>query len=180
LICTDSLLLQNTANYHKHEWQYWGYKHGKYNHRVNEGRLNMHKSWSTIKSSTLIVYYIFTFNRISGIVCQFSNFSAISWREQVNFQWNDEVRLVLDQHAELDFYSASLLKQQSAGRHVALLNHVWVVTGFIVSTCQPFKFENMPRDVVWLVNIFCITWHDPNRLLLNVSGLPKKKIKHVI
>jgi hypothetical protein len=37
-----------------------------------------------------------------------------------NFQWNDEkVRFVLDQHAELDFYSASSLKQQSAGRHVA-------------------------------------------------------------
>jgi hypothetical protein len=68
LICTDSLLLQNTANYHKYEWHYWGYKHGQYNRRVNEGRLNMHKSWSTIKSSTLIVYYIFTFNRISGIV----------------------------------------------------------------------------------------------------------------
>jgi hypothetical protein len=28
------------------------------------------------------------------------NFSAISWREQVNFQWNDdEVLFVLDQHA---------------------------------------------------------------------------------
>jgi hypothetical protein len=27
-------------------------------------------------------------------------FSGISWREQVNFQWNDdEVRSVLDQHA---------------------------------------------------------------------------------
>ena len=27
-------------------------------------------------------------------------FSAISWREQVNFQWNDnEVRFALDQHA---------------------------------------------------------------------------------
>jgi len=39
--------------------------------------------------------------------------SAISWREQVNFQWdNDEVRFVLDQHTELDFYSASPLKQQ--------------------------------------------------------------------
>jgi hypothetical protein len=38
--------------------------------------------------------------------------SAISWREHVNFQWNgDEVRFVLDQHAELDFYSASSLKQ---------------------------------------------------------------------
>jgi hypothetical protein len=51
---------------------------------------------------------------------QFSNFSAITWREQVNFQWDDDdVRFVLDQHAELDFYSASLLKQQSADRHVA-------------------------------------------------------------
>jgi hypothetical protein len=31
-------------------------------------------------------------------------FSAISWREQVNFQWDDdEVRFVLDQHAELVF-----------------------------------------------------------------------------
>ena len=53
--------------------------------------------------------------------------SAISWREQVNFQWDDDdddVRFVLDQHAELDFYSASLLKQQSAGRHVTPLRHI--------------------------------------------------------
>jgi hypothetical protein len=42
-------------------------------------------------------------------------FSAISWREQVNFQWDDdEVHFVLDQHIYLDFYSASSLKQQSA------------------------------------------------------------------
>ena len=46
--------------------------------------------------------------------------SAISWREQVNFQWkDDEIRFVLDQHVELDFYSASSLNQQSTGRHVA-------------------------------------------------------------
>ena len=52
-------------------------------------------------------------------------FSAISWREQANFQWDDdEVRFILDQHAELDFYSASSLKQQSAGRHVAPLAHI--------------------------------------------------------
>ena len=32
----------------------------------------------------------------------FSNFSSISWREQVNFQRDDdEVRFVLDQHAAL-------------------------------------------------------------------------------
>jgi hypothetical protein len=31
---------------------------------------------------------------------EISNFSVISWREQVNFQWDDdEVRFVLDQHA---------------------------------------------------------------------------------
>ena len=40
------------------------------------------------------------------------NFSDISWREQVNLQWNDdEVRLLLDQHDLLDLYSASRLKQ---------------------------------------------------------------------
>jgi hypothetical protein len=45
----------------------------------------------------------------------FYYFSAISWQEQVNFQWDDdEVRFVLDQHAELDFFSASSLKQQPA------------------------------------------------------------------
>jgi hypothetical protein len=50
---------------------------------------------------------------------------AISWREQVNFQWDDdEVRFVLDQHAELYLYSASSLKQQSASRHVAPLGHI--------------------------------------------------------
>ena len=39
-----------------------------------------------------------------------SNFSAISWREQVTFWWDDDdVFIVLDQHAELDFYSASSL-----------------------------------------------------------------------
>jgi hypothetical protein len=38
------------------------------------------------------------------------------------FQWDDdEVRFVLDQHTELDFFSASTLKQQSADRHVAPL-----------------------------------------------------------
>ena len=36
---------------------------------------------------------------------------------------DDEVLFVLDQHAELDFYSASSLKQQSAGRHVTPLRH---------------------------------------------------------
>jgi hypothetical protein len=35
-----------------------------------------------------------------------------------------EVSFVLDQHAELDFYSAISLKQQSTGRHVSPLTHI--------------------------------------------------------
>ena len=34
---------------------------------------------------------------------------------------------VLDQHAELDFYSASSLKQQSADKHVAPLGHIILI-----------------------------------------------------
>ena len=51
-------------------------------------------------------------------------FKAISWREQFNFQRDDdEVHFALDQNAEVDFYSVSPLKQQSADRHVAPLGH---------------------------------------------------------
>jgi hypothetical protein len=54
-----------------------------------------------------------------------ANFTAISRPEQINFQWDDnEVRFVLDQHAEFDMYSASSLKQQSVGRDVAPLGYI--------------------------------------------------------
>ena len=49
----------------------------------------------------------------------FFSTTCISWREQVNFQWDDDaVRFVLDQHVELDFWCASWLKQQSVDRHI--------------------------------------------------------------
>ena len=56
---------------------------------------------------------------------QLRYFSAIIWQEQVNFQWDgddDEGHFVLDQHALWDSYSASSLKQQSAGKDVAPLD----------------------------------------------------------
>ena len=69
---------------------------------------------------------------------QFNNCSAILWREQVNFQWDDdEVCFVLDQHAELDFYSASSLKQQSAGRHVTPLGHIILIPSQPVFALSP-------------------------------------------
>jgi hypothetical protein len=46
----------------------------------------------------------------------------------LQLQWDDdEVRFVLDQHAELDFYSASSLKQQSTGGHVAPLGRIFLI-----------------------------------------------------
>ena len=67
---------------------------------------------------------------------QFS--SHIIWREQVNFQCDkDEVRFVLEQHAEMDFYSAGSLKQQSAGRHVAPLGHIILIPSQPVFVLSP-------------------------------------------
>jgi hypothetical protein len=43
------------------------------------------------------------------------------------FNDDDEVHFVLDQHAEMDFYSASSLKQQSTDRHVAALGHIILI-----------------------------------------------------
>jgi hypothetical protein len=76
------------------------------------------------------------------------------------FQWDDdEVRFVLDQHTELDFFSAST---QSADRHVAPLRH------FILILSQPVfalsselqildtivNFVDLGLDILVLVSIF--------------------------
>jgi hypothetical protein len=54
------------------------------------------------------------------------------------FQWDDDKeRFVLDQHAELDFYSASSLKQQSAGSHVAPLGHIILIPSQPVFALSP-------------------------------------------
>ena len=56
-----------------------------------------------------------------------SIFQLYHGEKKVNFQWDDEVRFLLDKHAELDFHSASSLKQQSVDRHVAQLGHVLLI-----------------------------------------------------
>jgi len=71
---------------------------------------------------------------------QLSNFSAISWQEQVKFWWDDyDVRFVLDKRTESDFffYGASSLKQQSTGRHIAPLRHIILFPSQPVFTVTP-------------------------------------------
>ena len=76
------------------------------------------KILSVIKSNVIVLLLrVLNFNDLNikwvSHCClrQFSYFSAISWWEQVNFQWDDdEFCIVLDQHAEIDF----IVKQQFA------------------------------------------------------------------
>jgi len=50
---------------------------------------------------------------------------------------DDEFRFVLDQHAQLDFYSASSLKQQSADTHFAQLGHIILIPSQPVFALSP-------------------------------------------
>ena len=57
-----------------------------------------------------------------------AQYSAISLGEQVIFGWNnDDIRFEQCQHAELDFYSVSSLKQQPEGRHVTSCRHIMLI-----------------------------------------------------
>jgi hypothetical protein len=50
-----------------------------------------------------------------------NNYSAVVWREQATYQWDDDdVCFVLEQHDWLDFHRVSSLKQQSLGVHASL------------------------------------------------------------
>ena len=49
----------------------------------------------------------------------------------------NEICFDLDPHIELDFYSASLLKQQSADRHVTPLGHIILIPSEQVFALTP-------------------------------------------
>jgi hypothetical protein len=43
------------------------------------------------------------------------------------YHGDDYVCFVLNQHAELDFYNGSSLKQQTVSKHVTLLGHIILI-----------------------------------------------------
>jgi hypothetical protein len=72
------------------------------------------------------------------VLREYNTYTASVGPEQDNFHWDDdEVRFVLVQHAELDLYSASSLKQQSAGRNVAPLGHIILIPSQPVFALSP-------------------------------------------
>ena len=60
----------------------------------------------------------------SRIYSVWVNLHAIS---QIVLFLIDNVRILLDKHADLDLYSASSLQQQSVCRHVAQLGHIILI-----------------------------------------------------
>ena len=79
-----------------------------------------------------------------AVLCQMSNFSAISWWEQVIVQWDvdDACEFVLDQQTELNVYSASSMKQKSAGRHILA-----VFIKFMKINCNLFLNSEPQRNI---------------------------------
>ena len=65
----------------------------------------------------------------------------------------DEVRFVLDQHAELDFYNTSSLKQQSADRHIAPLGHIILIQSQPVFDLSPYccVFSGEATSTIFIV-----------------------------
>ena len=83
----------------------------------------------------------------------------------VNFKWDDdEVRFVLDQHAELDFYSASSLKQQSACIHVAALGHIILISSQPVLALSPYILMMRAYRGSNKYQFYSL-WFDSNRLV---------------
>ena len=79
-----------------------------------------------------------------------SYFSTKSEQEQVAFKRdNDGVRFVLNQQAYLSFYSASSLKQQCVGRHVAPYEHIILISSqpslfLLVNTVHLVEKQQIP------------------------------------
>jgi len=81
---------------------------------------------------------------------------------------DSNVHFVLQQQFMLDFYSASSLKQQSAGRHVARLGHIILIPSqAFCSYSLILHIQNRSSK-----NQFHIIWFDP-------TGVPALDLLHL-
>ena len=101
---------------------------------------------------------------MNNFKCTF--FSAISWREEITFWWDDDddyVHLTLNQDTELNFNSASSMKQQSTSIHyldaeptsLLLTPYCCILSGKIANT--NFKIFVLTRS--WLKPMIYHTNH---------------------
>ena len=89
-----------------------------------------------------------------------SNISAISWREQITFRWDDnDIYFVLNQHAKLK------LKQLSKRRHVPPLRHIFLTLSHTV-------FASTPK--------YCVLGWEPENTIFIVFALIRPGLKYMI
>jgi len=62
----------------------------------------------------------------------------------------NNVRIVLDQHVLLDLYCAISLKQQSAGRHAVLLQHIILILSQPIKMRFPVIYTTLNNNSVLL------------------------------
>ena len=106
------------------------------------------------------------------VLCHLSNFSAISWREQVNFQWKWGWGPLCTKRTCLAGFtkSASYLKQQSVERHVATLGHIILIPSrpvFALSSyCWVLSREATNTNFI----VFGLTWPVLEPMIYSTRG----------
>ena len=63
---------------------------------------------------------------------------------------DDDVRFVLNQHADLDFYNGNSPKQQSNSRHVASLGHIIGVVVAVIVFTTTFAISAYHHRLLWV------------------------------
>jgi hypothetical protein len=95
-------------------------------------------------------------------------------KNKLHFWWNgdDDVRFVLDQHPELDFYSPSSLKQQSTGRHCRS------TLSFHTDTLFWFRTK---QSLLFLINAACREATNTNFIVFGLTfGLTRSGFEPMI
>jgi len=72
-------------------------------------------------------------------------------------RYDNDVQLVLDQHAQMNFYSASSLRQQSDGKLVASLRHIILIQSKQVFALSPLYCVLSGEATHIKYIVFCLT-----------------------
>jgi len=87
-----------------------------------------HNSGPKLNLNTYLRWWVILIIWVIVYLHQGSNFSALSWPEQVVYRWDDDdAGFVQDQHAKLEF-KMPVQWNKSASRHVAPLGHIILIS----------------------------------------------------
>ena len=140
----------------------------------NDFCLTFYSNWLEMIMMALLLQKIHTIILIAWLIDCEENSNLVLFYISKFYYNTFQLKVIfwIDQHAELDFYSASSLKQQSAGRHVAPFWHI------ILIPSQPdFALSPLCRVLSGeATNTNFIVWFDPIRALIH--DIPHSRRAH--